>query len=60
MLPLVRSKCVLTYLLCGATIFVELWPPHIFYVRFRDNEFLKGGVISPTPNPQPGGSGYLS
>jgi hypothetical protein len=21
------------------------------YVRFRDNEFLQGGVVSPTPNP---------
>jgi hypothetical protein len=29
-------------------------------VRFRDNSFLKGGVVSPTPNPQPGGPEYLS
>jgi hypothetical protein len=43
------------YLLCGATVLVELWLPHIFYVRFRDNKFLQGGVVSPTPNPQPGG-----
>jgi hypothetical protein len=49
---------LLTY--CGATAFVELWPPRIFYVRFHDNEFLQGGVVSPTPNPQPGGPGYLS
>jgi hypothetical protein len=51
---------LLTYLLCGTTVLVELWPPHIFYVRFRDNKFLQGGVVSPTPNPQPGGPGYLS
>jgi hypothetical protein len=51
---------VLIYLLRGTTVLVELWPPHIFYVRFRDNSFLKGGVVSPTPKPQPGESGYLS
>jgi hypothetical protein len=45
----------LTYLLRGAAVLVELWPPHILYVRFHDNEFLQGGVVSPTPNPQPGG-----
>jgi hypothetical protein len=49
-----------TYVLHGATVLVELWPPHIFYVRFRDNKFLQGRVVSPTPNPQPGGPGYLS
>jgi hypothetical protein len=49
-----------TYLLCGATVLVELWPPHILCARFHDNEFLQGGVVSPTPNPQPGGPGYLS
>jgi hypothetical protein len=54
-------KLFLTYLLRGATVLVELWPPHIFYVKFRDKEFLRGGVVvSPTPNPQPGGPGYLS
>jgi hypothetical protein len=31
-----------------------------FYVRFRDNKFVQGGAVSPTPNPQPGGPGYLS
>jgi hypothetical protein len=42
-------------------VLVGLWPPHIFYVRFRDSTFLQGGgVVSPTPNPQPGGPGYLS
>jgi hypothetical protein len=50
---------VFTYLLHGATVLVELWPPHVFCVRFRD-EVLQGGVASPTPNPQPGGPGYLS
>jgi hypothetical protein len=49
-----------TYLLHGATVLVELWPPHIYYVKFRDRKFLQDGVISPTPNPQPGGPGYLS
>jgi hypothetical protein len=58
---LFRATVVLrTYLLCGTTSLVELWPPHILYVRFRDNEFLQDGVVSPTPNPQPGGPGYLS
>jgi hypothetical protein len=38
-----------------ALVTVELWPPHIAYVRFRDSKFLQGGVVSPTPNPQPGG-----
>jgi hypothetical protein len=48
-------KDILTYLLRGATVLVELWPPHILYVRFRDSKLLQGGVVSPTPNPQPGG-----
>jgi hypothetical protein len=39
------------YLFRGATVLVELWPPHILYVRFHDNEFLQCGVISPMPNP---------
>jgi hypothetical protein len=44
----------------GATVLVELWPPHIFYVRFRDRKFLQGRVVSPTPNPQPEGPwGFL-
>jgi hypothetical protein len=51
---------VITYLFRGATVLVELWPPHIFYVKFRNNEFLQGGMIGPTPKPQPGGPGYLS
>jgi hypothetical protein len=34
-------------------------PSKFLYVRFRDNKFLQGGVVSPTPN-QPGGPGYLS
>jgi hypothetical protein len=50
---------LLTYLLHDATVLVELWPPHILCVRFRDN-FLQGGVASPTPNPQTLGPGYLS
>jgi hypothetical protein len=49
----------LTYLLCGATVLVEHFPPHIFYVRFLDSKFLQGGIVSPTRNPQPGGPGYL-
>jgi hypothetical protein len=49
-----------TYVLHGTTVLVELWPPHIFYVRFRDIKFLQGRVVSPTPNPHPGGTGYLS
>jgi hypothetical protein len=53
------TQILTTYLLCDATVLVELWQPHIFYVKFRDNKFLEGG-ISPTPNPQPGGPGYLS
>jgi hypothetical protein len=51
---------ILTYLFRGATVLVELWPPQVFYVRFRGNKFLQGGVSSPTPNLQPGGPGYLS
>jgi hypothetical protein len=27
-------------------------------VRFRNNIFLRGGVVNLTPNPQPGGPGY--
>jgi hypothetical protein len=37
-------------LLRGAIVLVELWTPHIFYVRFRD-KFLQGGVVSPTSKP---------
>jgi hypothetical protein len=48
------------YLLYGAKVLVELWPPHVLYVRFHDNEFLQCGVISPMPNPQPGGPGHLA
>jgi hypothetical protein len=48
------------YLVRGATVLVALWPPHIFYVRFRDSKFLQGEVVSPTSNPQPGGPGYFS
>jgi hypothetical protein len=51
---------LILYLFRGATVLVELWQPHILYARFRDNKFLQGGVVSPTPNPQPGGPGYLS
>jgi hypothetical protein len=40
---------LLTYLLRGATVLIELWLLHIFYVRFCD-EFLQGGVASSTPN----------
>jgi hypothetical protein len=53
------NACDHTYLLHGATVLVELWPPHMLCVRFHDG-FLQGGVVSPTPNPQPGGPGYLS
>jgi hypothetical protein len=28
-------------------------------VRFCNNSFLQGEVVSPMPNPQPGGPGYL-
>jgi hypothetical protein len=38
-----------TCLLSGATVLIELWPPHILYV-FSD-KFLQDGVVSPTPNP---------
>jgi hypothetical protein len=34
-----------SYLLRGARVLAEL------YVRFRNNKFLQGGVVSPTPNP---------
>jgi hypothetical protein len=51
---------ILSYLLRGATVLVEHWLPHVLYVRFHDNEFLQGGVISPMANPQPGGPRYLS
>jgi hypothetical protein len=58
--PFSLSRYLLTYSLRGTTVLVELWPPHIFYVRFRDSKFLQGGIVSPTPNPQTGGPGYLS
>jgi hypothetical protein len=51
---------LLTYLLRGDTVLAELWPPHTFCLRFRDSKFLQGGVVSTTPNPQPGAPGYLS
>jgi hypothetical protein len=47
-------------LLRGTAVLIELWPPDIFYVRFGDSIFLQGVVISPMPNPQPRGPGYLS
>jgi hypothetical protein len=28
------------------------------FLSFRNNIFLRGGVVSLTPNPQPGGLGY--
>jgi hypothetical protein len=40
-----------TYLLRDTTVLVELWPPHIFYVRFRDNKFLRMGSSTPRPTP---------
>jgi hypothetical protein len=49
-----------TYLLSGPAVLVELWPSHILHMRFRDSKFLQGRVVSPTPNPQLGGPGYLS
>jgi hypothetical protein len=49
----------ITYLFRGTTVLVELWLPHIFDVRFHDDKFLQGGIVSPIPNPQPGGPGYL-
>jgi hypothetical protein len=42
---------LLTYLLHGATVLAEVWPPHIFCVRFRDSKSLQSGVISPMLNP---------
>jgi hypothetical protein len=49
-----------TYLRRGVTVLAELWTPRTFYVRFRDSKFLESGIVSPTPNPQHGGPGYLS
>jgi hypothetical protein len=57
--PCHHSK-INTYLLRVATLLLQLCPPHIFYVRFRDRKFLQGWVVSPTPNPHLGGPGYLS
>jgi hypothetical protein len=51
---------VITYLLRGASVLVELWQPHIFYVTFRDNNFYGVGSSAPRPTPKPGGPGYLS
>jgi hypothetical protein len=43
---------VCLYLLRGATVLVELWPPHVLlYERFHDNEFLQGGFVSHALNP---------
>jgi hypothetical protein len=39
------------YLLRGATVLVELWPPRIFYVRFRDSKFYRVGSSAPRPIP---------
>jgi hypothetical protein len=41
----------LTYLLHGATVLVELWSPHILYVRFRDSKFLRDGGRQPHAQP---------
>jgi hypothetical protein len=39
----------------GPTAHVGPWPP--LFLRFRNSYFLWCGVVSPTPNPQPGGPG---
>jgi hypothetical protein len=41
----------------GTTALGEPWPPRLI-VGFRNKLFLRCGVVSPTPNPQPGGPGY--
>jgi hypothetical protein len=49
-----KWSCSVFYLLTPwlrATVLVELRPPHTFYVRFHDSNFLQDGVISPMPNP---------
>jgi hypothetical protein len=45
-----NTRCS-TCILRGTTVLVELWPPHIFYARFRDSKFVQDGVVSPTPKP---------
>jgi hypothetical protein len=56
------TKYVKHLLTCSValTVPVELWPPHIFYVRFRDSKFVQDGVVSHSPKLQLGGPGYLS
>jgi hypothetical protein len=41
----------ISYLLRGAIVLVELWPPHIFYVRFHDSKFLQGAGRQPHAQP---------
>jgi hypothetical protein len=40
-----------TYLLSGATVLVELWQHHTFYMRFRDSKFCRVGSSAPRPTP---------
>jgi hypothetical protein len=37
----------------GPTAYIGPWPS--LFLRFRNSSFLWCGVVSPTPNPQPGG-----
>jgi hypothetical protein len=41
----------------GFTVLEKPWSPHIFYFMwdFVTRYFLQDGVVSTTPNPQPGG-----
>jgi hypothetical protein len=47
-----KSFIICVFPFSGPTVHVGPWPP---LLRFRNSSFLWCGVVSPTPNPQPGG-----
>ena len=62
-----RSRCLCLTLSCSVSLAVDLCvllhvvddvTVELHSLRFRNNIFLRGGVVSLKPNPQPGGPGY--
>jgi len=43
--------------LLGSTAQFRPWPPFFFFEASQQFSFLQGRVVSPKPNPQPGGPG---
>lgn len=48
-----RERLTSSSFFTGATILCGSWLPP----WFRNGQFFRGGIVSPTPNPQPGGRG---